>query len=218
MSRFGLLTLVAALAWAGLAPTADAQFAPYPSRVNQQRGATVGGIAGAALGAIIGDNSGEAGAGAAIGGVAGAVAGGLLGNAADKERAYQQTRPVQVAPRPVYRPPAYVPTTPVVAAPVAQPAVGVTDVIQMSRSGLGEQVIINQIRSRGVTHSVAVSDIIEMHRQGVTERVITTMQNQGESVVANPVVVEPVIVTRPAAPRVNVHHYHPPRGYYRRGF
>ena len=226
MNRFGISVPLVVIAMLATRP-AVAQFAPYPARVNQQRGATVGGLAGAALGAIIGDNSGEAGAGAAIGGVVGAVAGGVLGNAADKERAYAAGGGI-TAPRPVYRSgPVYPSRVPVRSVPVQtvpaavvtpQTAVGVSDVIQMSRSGLGSQVIINQIESRGVTHAVAVSDIIEMHRQGVAEHVITAMQRVGDgvSVAAAPVVVEPVVVTRPVAPRINVHHYHPhPRGFYR---
>lgn len=186
--------------------TASAQFAPYPSRVQQQRGATVGGLAGAVIGAVIGDNNNEAGAGAAIGGVVGAVAGGVLGNAADKERAYvgQQRAINQSATRQFYSPPQYVPP---------QTAVGLSDVIQMSRSGLSENVIINQIQSRGVTTQIQVPDILELHRQGVSENVITSMQRAP---------VGPLIATQNAPPQqvivrervvvpqqVDIHHFHP---------
>lgn len=45
-----------------------------------EKGAVVGGLGGAGLGAIIGNQSGHLAGGAAIGGVAGAVAGALIGN------------------------------------------------------------------------------------------------------------------------------------------
>lgn len=134
-----------------------------------QRGATLGGLAGAVAGGIIGENNGRAGRGAVIGGALGAVTGGLLGNAADKDaewarrQAYQQHwqqeqwRTQQQASQSVG-------------------AVSVQDVISMSRSGLGDHVIINQIRVRGVQRTPQVSDIITMHEQGVREAVIASMQ------------------------------------------
>ena len=233
--RIVLVTATASL----FCRSAAAQYGPYPPRVGQQRGAITGGLAGAVIGAIVGENNNEAGAGAAIGGAIGAVAGGVLGNAADKERAYagvpqplvpRQTvpRPVTVAPavvtpRPVYQTPQY--TTPAYVPP--QQCVGITDVINMSRSGLGEPVIINQIAARGVTTELTVADIIELHRQGVSERVITTMQQtpvgtpaavavaRVPTPVQTPVIVrEQVVVPHP----VNVHHYHGPRRRYPRGF
>lgn len=45
-----------------------------------QKGAVIGGLGGAGLGAIVGNQSGHAAGGAAIGGVAGAVVGALIGH------------------------------------------------------------------------------------------------------------------------------------------
>ena len=45
-----------------------------------QKGAAVGGVAGAGLGAIIGHQSGHTGEGAVIGGAAGAIGGAIIGN------------------------------------------------------------------------------------------------------------------------------------------
>lgn len=45
-----------------------------------EKGAVIGGLGGAGLGAVIGNQSGNAGTGAVIGGVAGAVAGAIIGN------------------------------------------------------------------------------------------------------------------------------------------
>lgn len=216
------LTLVGVVSGLAFSSSAKAQFSTFPPRVQQQRGATVGGLAGAVIGAVIGDNNNEAGAGAAIGGVVGAVAGGVLGNAADKERAYvgsQQRGFVTPRSQTTFSPPQYV---------APQTAVGISDVIQMSRSGLSENVIINQIQSRGVTAQIQVPGILELHRQGVTENVITAMQAapvgpiavaQNNQIAAPPqqvIVRERVVVPHP----VNVHHFHGGhRGYYyRRGF
>ena len=53
---------------------------------NWQKGAAVGGAAGAGTGAVIGHQSGDAGEGALIGGAVGAVAGGLIGRQLDKQQ------------------------------------------------------------------------------------------------------------------------------------
>lgn len=45
-----------------------------------EKGAVIGGLGGAGLGAVIGNQSGNAAGGAAIGGVAGAVTGALIGS------------------------------------------------------------------------------------------------------------------------------------------
>ncbi|MEM6471656.1 MAG: glycine zipper domain-containing protein [Planctomycetota bacterium] len=141
-------------------------------QTNQQRGATLGGIAGAIAGGLIGDHNDEAGAGAAIGGVVGAVAGGVLGNAADKDAILRQQRAAYYeSQRQQYAQQQRVATL--------QAAVTLQDVIQMSRSGLSDQVIINQVRQRGFVGQLAVSDIIALHQQGVREPVITALQSAG---------------------------------------
>lgn len=57
-----------------------------PAGPNTQRGAATGGLGGAALGGIIGHQSGRGLEGAAIGAAAGATAGALYGNARDQEQ------------------------------------------------------------------------------------------------------------------------------------
>jgi gas vesicle protein len=162
--RLTFCTAAVAITTAFSPSISKAQFgAPFgSSTANQQRGAVTGGIAGAVAGGLIGDNNGEAGAGAAIGGVLGAVAGGIFGNARDKEVRYQdnQRQYVQQQQQAV----------------VKQSSVSIADIVSMSRSGLSETVIINQIQSRGVLNQPQVSDIIAMHQQGVSERVISAMQ------------------------------------------
>lgn len=184
-----------------------------------QRGATLGGLAGAVAGGLIGENNGKAGRGAVIGGALGAVTGGLLGNAADKDaelarrQAYQhhwqqeQWRAQQQASQ-------------------ALGAVSVQDVISMSRSGLGDQVIINQIRARGVQRTPQVSDIIAMHEQGVRETVIAAMQEgsaSGSGGLPSPATAPPppapsqvIIHEREVLPYYPVPRYYGPHPYYYR--
>ena len=57
---------------------------------NTNTGAVIGGLAGAGLGAIIGNQSGRPLEGAAIGGAVGAIGGGALGNAQDQRNRQAQ--------------------------------------------------------------------------------------------------------------------------------
>lgn len=172
-----------------------------------QRGATWGGLAGAVAGGLIGDHNDNAGAGAAIGGIIGAVSGGILGNAADKERAaYQNQQYYQQQQQQIIQ---------------TQGAVSVTDVISMSRSGLSDSVIVNQIQQRGVIQELQVPDIIALHQQGVRENVITAMQRASigsQAVAAGPQTVYRERVLTPAPVIVEEHyvvpHYGPPRPLY----
>lgn len=68
---------------------------------NAQTGAVVGGLGGAALGGIIGHQSGRGLEGAAIGGALGAVGGNAVGNAQD-QRNYQRQQYYRPQPRPYY--------------------------------------------------------------------------------------------------------------------
>lgn len=75
------LTLLALL---GLVACAGGRFKETEDWNKKERGAVAGGLGGAAVGAIVGSQSGNAGAGAVIGGAAGAGAGGVIGNELDK--------------------------------------------------------------------------------------------------------------------------------------
>ncbi len=174
------------------------------SAQNTQRGAAVGGIVGAIAGGIIGDHNDKAGAGALIGGAVGAVAGGVIGNAKDKEVQYQRYQVQQQA------------------VVTQRQAVSVTDVVQMSRSGLSDSLIINQINARGVTHRLEVPDIISLHQQGVSEVVISAMQQASvgpRATYVAPVQPAPVIVEEryrvvPTYVVPQPVYYGPPPAYY----
>lgn len=193
---------------AGLCVLANSASAQY----SQQRGTVVGGLTGAAAGAIIGDNSDEAGVGAAIGGVVGALAGSILGNAQDRQvyeyEASRQRNAYQIeAAR--QQQAAYHQTR----------AMAVQDVVGMAQSDVADSIILGEIQNRGIQRPLEIADIVFLSQQGVSEAVIRCMQHaavggpapiQASRCVAAPVIVTrpaPVIVARPA-PTVIIHGYH----------
>lgn len=204
------LVLVGQSFLVGLCVVAAGTPATAVAQPNTQRGAVLGGLGGAIAGAIIGENNDEAGGGAAIGGAIGAVAGGLLGNARDRELSapsyYRQTVPT---------PSTYTP-------PVPTGAVSFGDVVAMCRSGVSENVIMNQIQTRGVQRRPQVSDIISLHQQGVSEVLISAMQ---QAPLSDQVAAQSAA---PSRPPVVVHDYHvqpypvpvyrPPVRYRHRGY
>jgi hypothetical protein len=121
------------------------------------QGALFGGLGGAGLGALIGHASGHTGAGAAIGAVAGAVGGGVVGSSLDSIDAKNRAQ-IAAATRP------------------ASGAVNVDDVITMTRSGIDEQIIVNQIAGAGLQRPLGANDVIYLQQNGVSPRVIYVMQ------------------------------------------
>jgi hypothetical protein len=162
-----------------------------PAQNHTGRGAVLGGVGGAAIGAAIGENNDEPVAGAIIGGALGAITGATIGNSMDEEearyRAIQQQRAWQL-----------------------QRAVSVSDVVTMTHNRLSDNVIIGHIQQNGVQRRLEVADIISLHQQGVSEVVINAMQRAplATSVpAAVPQYRTPVVVEE--------HHYVAPRVYYR---
>ncbi len=188
-----------------------------------QGGATVGGVAGAVIGGIIGHQNDETPEGALIGGAVGAITGGLIGRAQDNElarqRAYQQQAYYQGQQQIYTQQQA-----------VAAAGVSMADVVSMSRSGISEAVIMNHLQSKGVQRRLEVSDIIALHQQGVSDTLITVMQQaplatqlaapaaQQQVIVQQPNVIvreqpviyrSPVIVEEYYRPYPVHRHYHP---------
>jgi outer membrane lipoprotein SlyB len=198
-----------------------------------REGAALGGIAGAVIGGIVGHQNDEVAEGALIGGAVGAITGGVIGNARQKAQQQQVYAP---PPPTVYRSnvqtrtsvPYYTSTTTV---PGRKP-VSIADVITMTRSGVNDGVILNQIHTNGVISNPEVNEVVLMSQQGVSNVVITAMQQanvgSGAAVTTyatapSTVIVEetaPVIVTRPVYQQpVYIHHHRAPQPYYyRRGF
>ncbi len=128
---------------------------------NAQNGATTGGVAGAIIGGVIGHQNDKTTEGVLIGGAVGAIAGGLTGRAEDERLVREQYYRQQMARQ----------------QQLAQArAVSMGDVMNMTRNGVGDSVIINQIQTNGVDRQIDVHDIIALHQQGVSENVINAMQ------------------------------------------
>jgi uncharacterized protein YcfJ len=133
--------------------------AGYPDRT--ATGALTGGAIGAGTGAIIGSASGHAGPGALIGGAIGALTGGIIGNAMDQQqreilaRQYPQTlQRVDQGQR----------LTP-------------ADIKALAKSGIGDEVIISQIRNSHTVFYLNTAEIIDLRDAGVSNNVIDFMIN-----------------------------------------
>lgn len=123
-------------------------------------GTAFGGLSGALVGAAAGANKGKSLEGAAIGALAGSALGGAIGNAADRDNdrwmanqvAYEQD--------------------------IRARSVSMDQVIQMTQSGLGDQVITNQIRTQGVAAPLTTNDLVMLKQSGVSDNVISAWQQQ----------------------------------------
>jgi outer membrane lipoprotein SlyB len=132
-------------------------------------GALIGGGIGAASGALIG--GGRHGAeGALIGGALGAVTGGLIGHSMDEE---QRERLRAQAPQTYER------------VDQGQP-LGLADVKAMAKAGVGDEVIISQIRSTHTIYRLSAADIIDLHNSGVSQKVMNFMINTASQGAAAP--------------------------------
>ena len=134
-----------------------------------QNGATVGGLAGAVIGGIIGKQNDETPEGILIGGAVGAVTGGLIGKAQDND--LQRQRQLQQQQYYAQQQQVYAQQQ-----AIAYSGVSMTDVINMARSGVSESVIMSQLQAKGVQRRLEVSDIIALHQQGVSDTLITAFQ------------------------------------------
>ena len=132
---------------------------------NTQSGALAGTGLGAVAGAIIGEASGHPGAGALIGAATGAAAGGLIGNSEDAK----EERDVAIAHARYEHA-----RTQAVAYAVTE-----SDVVTMTRSGVGDEVIVNSLRTRGCRWDSTPDAVIRLKHEGVSDRVLTAMQNTG---------------------------------------
>jgi hypothetical protein len=60
-------------------------------------------------------------------------------------------------------------------------AMTVKDVIELSHSDVGDEVIVNQIEASRVVFKLTVDDILDLKKAGVSDRVITYMINTGKN-------------------------------------
>jgi uncharacterized protein YcfJ len=156
-------------------------------------GAVAGGIGGAVIGGVIGNNrgSGNAASGAAIGGAIGAIGGGLAGHGMDKadekKKQEQREREEAAARQRQQQQQTYNSTSSsTYAAPAPAPAVKPAaptstltrgDVVDWTRQGVSDAIIIDRIQRSGQQFIITAADERELKSLGVHDPVVTAMKN-----------------------------------------
>ena len=143
-------------------------------------GMTAGGLLGAATGALIGSRTGDAGTGALIGAGLGAATGGLIGAGLDENDRRNAER---------------------IAAVTAPGPLTISDIVQMTRSGVSDDTIISSIRSSGAVFNLTAADVVSLHNQGVSDRVIQAMLDTARRPAVfrrSPVIYERRVIYEPA--------------------
>jgi Glycine zipper len=151
---------------------------------NTEKGALVGGGVGTVVGTAIGAATGNPRTGAAVGALGGATLGALAGNKQDeRDRAVKRAEHAQPAVGP-------------------NAALGLIDVVNLSRGGTDPEVIAAQIRNTNSTFNLSTTDIEYLTQQGVAPRVIRAMQDSRGRTAPPQVIVReaPVIIERPVYP------------------
>jgi uncharacterized protein YcfJ len=124
-----------------------------PNRTGE--GAVIGGLLGAGAGAIIGNQGDHRNrdrtSGALIGGAIGAIGGALVGNQIQKQP-QQQTQAANPNQMPMQQ------------------------IVDMSRQGVNEDVIVDRIKMSDSRFSLSPSDVDYLKSQGVSQKVISAMQ------------------------------------------
>jgi hypothetical protein len=117
-------------------------------------GALIGGAVGAGAGAIIGHQSRHAGQGAMLGGVLGALTGSLVGSQMQKNPQGQQQA----------------------AQPASPNQISVQQIIDLSKQGVHEDVIVDRIRLTNSKFSLTPQDTDYLKQNSVSQKVINAMQ------------------------------------------
>ena len=116
-------------------------------------GAVIGGLLGAGAGMIVGNQGSHRGGGRAegalIGGAVGALGGAVVGSSMQKEPPAQPANPSQMS---------------------------VLQIVEMSKQGVNEDVIVDRIRMSNSRFSLTPSDVSYLQGQGVSPKVINAMQ------------------------------------------
>ncbi len=201
--RLALVTAI--LLGMGSDVTAQYRYAPSYDyyRSDTVEGTVVGGAFGALTGAIIGGKK-DRGEGALIGAGVGALTGNLLGRSkdrADEHRAAVGSAKVAAANR-----------------QAAARAVTDYDLLRLTQAGVGDDLIISTMRSRGTRLDLSPDSLIALRDGGVSDRVLIAAQQIGRQPPPAPtrtIVTDPPPSTIIVAPRPPYHcppcHYH----YYR---
>lgn len=146
----------AVLSLAFLAASTGCQSSPNRSG----EGALIGGLLGAGAGTIIGNQSHDRDKGrtqgALIGGVVGALGGALAGSQIQKQPQQQSSRQPTQAVNPSQ--------------------MTVLQIVDLSKQGVHEDVIVDRIKMSNSRFSLLQSDVEYLKGQGVSQKVISSMQ------------------------------------------
>ena len=118
---------------------------------NTKRGAIGGALIGSVAGGVIGHQMGRGVEGALIGGTVGALSGGLIGTNIDA-RSKDQIM-------------------------ASGEKLGISDVIVLAKSGMGDDAVIDKIASTGSVYNLSVEEIDALKKEGVSNRVINYMMS-----------------------------------------
>jgi outer membrane lipoprotein SlyB len=208
---FTLVVAVLGLAYAQPSEAQPYYYQPAPDYYHNDTvsGTFLGGAMGAITGALVGGRH-HAGQDALIGAGVGAVTGNLLGQAKDRTDV-QRAAAGQAAVNQMN-------------AQAAAMAVTDADLVQMTRAGLSEDVIISTMRSRGARVDLSPQSLIALRQQGVSDRVVMAAQQMsaGSGYVAGAPPLGPTVVSEvPPPPAVIVApayrpypYWYYPRPYY----
>jgi len=207
----GLLTLVT---FASSLSTANAQYYYQPQRSYYRNDTFTGGLLGAGGGALVGSafggkSGGNRGENALIGAGVGLLGGALIGKSIDNTDQRQVAAGSAVA---------YQANQQVAQqnAQLAAQAVTNQDLVEMSRAGLSDEVIINTIRSRGSRIDTSPNSLVFMKQGGVSDRVVMAAQSASPTAtfssmpVSGPIAINappPAVIVAPAP----VYYAPPPR-------
>jgi outer membrane lipoprotein SlyB len=126
-------------------------------------GTANGALLGAATGAAIGNQQNNALAGAIIGASTGAIAGNVIGGQVDRRNESYETK--------------FRADQQVLRERVDKNAVTLDQVLQMSAALVSDEVIVNEINSRGSAAPLTIDEIIYLSKQNVSPEVIKGYQN-----------------------------------------
>jgi hypothetical protein len=202
-AMFAAGVLVSQLAFADAALAQQPYYyqpAPDYYQNDTAAGTVTGGAFGAITGALLGGRHSR-GEGALIGAGVGAVTGNLLGRSKDRADERQAAAGAAVVAQANQQ--------------AALQAVTNADLVNMTRAGLGDDVIISAIRSRGARLDLSPYGLISLKQSGVSDRVVMTAQSiasdTGYVAPPTPVVVAPpppaVIVTPAPYPYYHYRYY-----------
>jgi hypothetical protein len=199
------MALLAAAILFGAIPPAHAQYQYVPPpdyyRNDTAEGTVLGGAFGAITGAVLGGKK-KRGEGALIGAGVGAVTGNVLGRGKDRADEYHAAAGAAAVAQANRQ--------------AAAQAVTNYDLFRLTQAGVGEEVIIATIRSRGARLDLSPEGLIALKESGVSDRVLVAAQQMTGGYTPLPppptttIVREPVPSTVIVAPYPRWRYYYPP--------